>query len=103
MLPFDHRESFATKLFGWTGALTEAQAAEITDAKRLIYDMANHATSAAQPRATSPLGARPAHEQIEQRAYYRYLERGRTDGQALEDWLTAEAELRQASTTRPAS
>ena len=38
MLPFDHRESFATKLFGWRGALSTAQAAEITAAKHVVYD-----------------------------------------------------------------
>jgi Protein of unknown function (DUF2934) len=35
----------------------------------------------------------PTHEQIEQRAYEIYLERGGEDGQALEDWLIAEEEL----------
>lgn len=35
----------------------------------------------------------PTHEQIEQRAYELYLERGREDGKALEDWLAAEAAL----------
>jgi len=39
----------------------------------------------------------PPREQIEERAYYRYLERGQGDGSAIEDWLTAEAELRQRS------
>jgi hypothetical protein len=41
----------------------------------------------------------PRHEQIEQRAYEIYLERGGEDGQALEDWLIAEEELlkRQAA------
>ena len=38
MLPFDHRESFATKLFGWRGALSTAQAAEISAAKHVVYD-----------------------------------------------------------------
>src|SRR5687768_2692884 len=38
MLPFDHRESFATQLFGWRGTLSTAQAAEITAAKHVIYD-----------------------------------------------------------------
>jgi 5-dehydro-2-deoxygluconokinase len=38
MLPFDHRESFATQLFGWRGELSTAQAAEITAAKQVVYD-----------------------------------------------------------------
>jgi Protein of unknown function (DUF2934) len=36
---------------------------------------------------------RPTHEEIETRAYQLYLERGRTDGQQVEDWLHAEQEL----------
>ena len=38
ILPFDHRGSFETKMFGWTGDLTEAQTAEIAVAKQVIYD-----------------------------------------------------------------
>jgi hypothetical protein len=33
-------------------------------------------------------------EQIEERAYELYLERGGEDGHALEDWLAAENELK---------
>ena len=35
----------------------------------------------------------PTPEQIEQRAYELYLERGREDGHDVEDWLAAEKEL----------
>jgi len=38
ILPFDHRGSFQTKMFGWKGALTPAQTAEIAAAKQVIYD-----------------------------------------------------------------
>src|SRR3954454_18976330 len=38
ILPFDHRGSFQTKMFGWKGALTEAQTAEIAATKQVIYD-----------------------------------------------------------------
>ena len=34
-----------------------------------------------------------AHEQIADRAYRRYLERGSTDGYDIDDWLAAEQEL----------
>lgn len=33
-------------------------------------------------------------DQIRRRAYELYAERGRADGQALDDWLRAEAEIR---------
>src|SRR5436309_14968135 len=38
VLPFDHRGSFQTKMFGWKGALTDGQTAEIAAAKQVIYD-----------------------------------------------------------------
>src|SRR6266404_986047 len=38
ILPFDHRGSFQTKMFGWKGALTAEQTAEIAAAKQVIYD-----------------------------------------------------------------
>jgi myo-inositol catabolism protein IolC len=38
ILPFDHRGSFETKMFGWHGDLTAAQTAEISAAKQVIYD-----------------------------------------------------------------
>ncbi|HEV3235667.1 MAG TPA: DUF2090 domain-containing protein [Gemmataceae bacterium] len=38
ILPFDHRGSFQTKMFGWKGTLTEAQTAEIAATKQVIYD-----------------------------------------------------------------
>ena len=50
MLPFDHRDSFATKLFGWSGSLTTAQAAEITAAKHIIYDGFQAAVARGAPR-----------------------------------------------------
>lgn len=38
VLPFDHRGSFQTKMFGWKGMLTAEQTAEIAGAKQVIYD-----------------------------------------------------------------
>lgn len=38
ILPFDHRGSFQTKMFGWPGKLTPEQTAEIAASKRVIYD-----------------------------------------------------------------
>jgi myo-inositol catabolism protein IolC len=38
ILPFDHRGSFQTKMFGWSGPLTADQTAQIAAAKRVIYD-----------------------------------------------------------------
>jgi 5-dehydro-2-deoxygluconokinase len=37
-LPFDHRGSFATGMFGWKGALTSEQTARIAETKQVIYD-----------------------------------------------------------------
>ncbi len=38
ILPFDHRGSFQTGMFGWKGALSADQTAQIAAAKRVIYD-----------------------------------------------------------------
>jgi myo-inositol catabolism protein IolC len=38
ILPFDHRGSFETGMFGWKGDLTPEQTAEIAAAKRVIFD-----------------------------------------------------------------
>jgi hypothetical protein len=39
------------------------------------------------------LGALPTHEEIALRAYRIYLERGSSNGNAIDDWLQAEREL----------
>ena len=46
ILPFDHRGSFQTKMFGWDGKLTPEQTAEIAAAKRVIYDAFQRSISA---------------------------------------------------------
>jgi len=38
VLPFDHRGSFQTGLFGWKPPLSDAQTAEIAASKQIIYD-----------------------------------------------------------------
>ena len=50
ILPFDHRGSFETKMFGWKGALDAAQTAEIAAAKRVIYDGFEAAVAGGVPK-----------------------------------------------------
>jgi len=50
VLPFDHRGSFETKMFGWHGDLTAAQTAEIAAAKQVIYDGFKAAIAAGVPK-----------------------------------------------------
>lgn len=50
ILPFDHRGSFQTKLFGWTGTLSPKQTEEIASIKRVIYDGFKAALEAGVPR-----------------------------------------------------
>lgn len=38
ILPFDHRGSFESGMFGWRGALNPEQTAQIAEAKEVIYD-----------------------------------------------------------------
>jgi len=50
VLPFDHRGSFKTKMFGWHGDLTAAQTAEIAAAKQVIYEGFKAAVEAGVPK-----------------------------------------------------
>ena len=50
VLPFDHRGSFETKMFGWHGDLTPEQTAEIAAAKQVIYDGFKAALDAGVPK-----------------------------------------------------
>jgi 5-dehydro-2-deoxygluconokinase len=51
VLPFDHRGSFKTKMFGWTGTLTAKQTAEIAATKQVIYDGFRAAVAGGVPKA----------------------------------------------------
>lgn len=48
--PFDHRESFQTKLFGWKGGLTAEQTAAVVAAKLVIYDGFQAAVAGGVPK-----------------------------------------------------
>jgi myo-inositol catabolism protein IolC len=50
ILPFDHRGSFQTRMFGWIGEITPEQTAQIAAAKRVIYDGFKAAIAAGVPR-----------------------------------------------------
>jgi 5-dehydro-2-deoxygluconokinase len=50
VLPFDHRGSFQSKMFGWKGSLTPEQTAEIAAAKQVIYDGFKAASAAGVPK-----------------------------------------------------
>jgi 5-dehydro-2-deoxygluconokinase len=50
VLPFDHRATFQTKMFGWKGTLTPAQSEEITGVKKVIYDGFKAALAAGVPK-----------------------------------------------------
>ncbi len=51
---------------------------------------------------TDPAGSphEPTLEQIRERAYETYIQRGRIDGFALDDWLQAEKELKESGNKR---
>src|SRR5713226_4044351 len=50
VLPFDHRGSFETGMFGWKGALSIEQTAQIAEAKQVIYDGFKAAIAAGVPK-----------------------------------------------------
>jgi hypothetical protein len=73
-----------------TGAVAQArvQGSQPDRSKSLATDEA--------PRSATDLGQQDDDEaRIEKLAYQIYEERGRTDGFALDDWLEAEALIRQ--------
>jgi len=53
VLPFDHRHSFQTKLFGWSGALSPEQTAQAADAKNVIYDAFKLAIGSGIPKESA--------------------------------------------------
>jgi myo-inositol catabolism protein IolC len=55
VLPFDHRGSFETGMFGWKGALTPEQTAQIAEAKRVIYDGFKRAVAAGVPKQNAAI------------------------------------------------
>jgi len=50
ILPFDHRGSFQTKMFGWSGRLALEQTAQIAAAKKVIYDAFQAAVATRVPK-----------------------------------------------------
>jgi myo-inositol catabolism protein IolC len=50
VLPFDHRGTFQTHMFGWKGKVTAEQTAQIASMKQVIYDGFKSAIAAGVPR-----------------------------------------------------
>jgi len=50
ILPFDHRGTFQTQMFGWKGPLTLEQTAQIAGAKQAIYDGFKAAIASGVPK-----------------------------------------------------
>jgi myo-inositol catabolism protein IolC len=50
VLPFDHRATFYTKMFGWKGTPTPEQTAQVAAAKQVIYDAFQAAVAAGVPK-----------------------------------------------------
>jgi len=51
ILPFDHRESFQSGLFGWKGTLTSVQTERVAASKAIIYDGLLAAVAGGVPQA----------------------------------------------------
>jgi 5-dehydro-2-deoxygluconokinase len=50
VLPFDHRATFSKNMFGWKGALTPQQTAEVAAVKQVIYDAFKAAVAGGVPK-----------------------------------------------------
>ena len=70
----------------------------IDDGPAQAADTAIASTSAVIDDAATmePMDDFPSEDDIRVRAYHRYLERGGTDGMAVDDWVEAERELKNA-------
>jgi 5-dehydro-2-deoxygluconokinase len=55
ILPFDHRGSFETGMFGWHGKLNQEQTGQIAAAKQIIYDGFKAAIAAGVPKEKAGL------------------------------------------------
>jgi myo-inositol catabolism protein IolC len=55
ILPFDHRGSFETKMFGWHEPLSAEQTAQIADAKQVIYDGFKAAVQGGVPKPAAAI------------------------------------------------
>ncbi|HEY1903515.1 MAG TPA: DUF2090 domain-containing protein [Terracidiphilus sp.] len=55
VLPFDHRGSFETGMFGWKGALDAEQTAQIAAAKQIIYEGFQQAIANGAPKEKSAI------------------------------------------------
>ena len=53
ILPFDHRGSFQTGLFGWKGTLDAEQTARVASAKQVVYEGFKKAVDAGVPKDRS--------------------------------------------------
>jgi hypothetical protein len=71
--------------------MAKAAAARST-AKRTVRSVKDNGAPAPEHIATS--NGQPSEEEVRVRAYHRYLERGATHGNDLDDWVEAEKELR---------
>jgi hypothetical protein len=64
------------------------------EANRARYSPMKPKTSTLAPKSNEPPVLIPIEQQIQQRAYELYEQRGRTDGHELDDWLQAEREIK---------
>lgn len=69
-------------------------------ARRKSTENLSTGAAAAPQAAGNTTAAAPERDRIAARAYELYLARGGTDGMALEDWLSAERELKDESPRR---
>ena len=67
----------------------------VTDSTGVVNDTGAVATLTAPQNSGDTTGANMDRELVARRAYELYLARGGADGQAMDDWLAAERELRR--------
>jgi hypothetical protein len=79
--------------FHYDPQVTVAVALEGSQADSLRRDAMTANSKVREPRSRKPAHSSEIEERIRRCAYQLYVERGRVDGFALDDWLKAEEEI----------
>jgi hypothetical protein len=74
-------------------AITDERTISGDTSKSEVFPM-KPKTSTLAPKSDGPTILIPIEQQIQQRAYELYEQRGRTHGHELDDWLQAECEIK---------
>ena len=98
ILPFDHRGSFQTKMFGWQGPSTPHQTEQIAATKRVIYDGFQAAVAAGVPKNKAGI---LVDEQFGAAILRDAAAQGQPHSEAPADWRSRQGEIPRSADRLP--